>query len=98
MYCTDMVLKIWRVYAFTPETLMLLVSIYCKQLPLFTSIGNSRLAVAFQDQATATFCVVMYQFQTNGNLLMQHLNRSVSVYFIHQVIRFPDFFPPTVAK
>ena len=69
-----MVLKIWRVYAFSPETLALLASIYCKQLPLYTSVGNDRLAVAFQDRATATFCVVMYQLQTNGNLSVQHFN------------------------
>jgi len=68
MYRADMVLKIWRVYAFSPETLVLLSSIYCKQLPLYISVGNSRLAVAFQDPATATFCVVMYQLRTNGKL------------------------------
>jgi len=65
--CVDMVLKIWRVYAFFSDTLVLLASVYCKQLPLHTSVGNNRLAVAFQDPATATFCVVMFQLRTNGN-------------------------------
>jgi len=71
VFCTDMVLKIWRVYAFSPETLELLVSIYCKQMPLYTSIGNHRLAVAFQDLATATFCVVIYHLRKNGNVMTQ---------------------------
>ena len=77
MRCADMVLKIWRLYVFSPETLAPLASIYCSQLPLHTSVGNHRLAVALQDPATATFCVVVYQLQTKGNLSLWLCNRSL---------------------
>jgi len=81
MFFADMVLKVWRVYAFSADTLSLLASVYCKQLPLYTSVGYSRLAVAFQDPSTATFCVVLYHLLTNGTVIFSVLPDWIVVNF-----------------
>lgn len=69
MFCqtfSDMVIKLWRVYAFAHETLSLLTSFYCMQTPLYSSVSNNRLGVAFEDHETATYSVVSYHLRNQG--------------------------------
>ncbi|XP_060556270.1 WD repeat-containing protein 97-like [Ruditapes philippinarum] len=59
----DNVIKVWRVYPFVQEALAPLMSFFCAHLPLHMTMIKTNLCVAFQDHATATYSVVMYNLR-----------------------------------
>ncbi|XP_066288526.1 WD repeat-containing protein 97-like isoform X2 [Branchiostoma lanceolatum] len=56
----DNVVKVWRIFPFSEEALSPLMSFYCAQPPLYMATLKERLCVGFQEPATATYSVVMY--------------------------------------
>ncbi|CAK8684815.1 unnamed protein product [Clavelina lepadiformis] len=60
----DNVVKVWKMFPHTNDALGLLMSFYCAHTPLHMIISGTRLAVAFQQVATATYTVVMYDLQS----------------------------------
>nr|KAG5693101.1 hypothetical protein BaRGS_014051 [Batillaria attramentaria] len=56
----DNIIKVWRLYPFAEEALAPLMSFYCAHTPAYMSTIKSSLCVAFQDPATATFSIVLY--------------------------------------
>ncbi|WAR11385.1 WDR97-like protein [Mya arenaria] len=59
----DNVIKVWRVYPFVQEALAPLMSFFCAHLPLHMTMIKTNLCVAFQDHATATYSIVMYNLR-----------------------------------
>ena len=62
-YILDNVIKVWRVYPFVQEALAPLMSFFCAHLPLHMTMIKTHLCVAFQDHATATYSIVMYNLR-----------------------------------
>ena len=60
---SDNVIKVWRVYPFVQEALAPLMSFFCAHLPLHMTMIKTHLCVAFQDHATATYSIVMYNLR-----------------------------------
>lgn len=60
----DNVVKVWRMFPNAVEALSLLMSFYCAHTPYHMTIALSRLVVAFQQPATATYSVVIYDLKT----------------------------------
>ncbi|KAL5022160.1 hypothetical protein ScPMuIL_001315 [Solemya velum] len=56
----DNIIKVWRLYAFAEEALAPLMSFYCAHVPLHMTMIKTNLCVAFQDDSTATYNVVIY--------------------------------------
>ena len=60
LYLTDNIIKVWRLFPFAVEALAPLMSFYCAHTPLYMTIMRRKLYVAFQDEKTATYSVVLY--------------------------------------
>lgn len=67
-FFSDNVIKVWRVYPFVQEALAPLMSFFCAHLPLHMTMIKTNLCVAFQDHATATYSVVMYNLRDRSKL------------------------------
>ncbi|CAH1779292.1 unnamed protein product [Owenia fusiformis] len=62
----DNIIKVWRLYPYAEEALAPLMSFYCAHTPIHMTIMKTKLFVAFQEHATATYSVVLYNL-TNKN-------------------------------
>ena len=72
----DNVVKVWRIFPNTQESMSLLMSFYCAHTPLHMNISGTRLAVAFQQLATATYTTVVYDLETKSELQITQLQDS----------------------
>jgi len=52
------------------------MSFYCAHTPLHMNISGTRLAVAFQQLATATYTTVVYDLETKSELQITQLQDS----------------------
>ena len=64
----DNLIKIWRLFPYAQEALAPLMTLYCVHTPLHMCMMRSKLAVAFQDHASATYSVVMYNIRNRNRL------------------------------
>ena len=60
---TDNIIKVWRLYPYAQESLAPLMSFYCAHTPIHMTVLRDKLAVAFQEHASATYTVVMYNLK-----------------------------------
>ena len=65
---TDNLIKIWRLYPYAQESLAPLMTLYCVHTPVYTCMLKGKLAVAFQDHASATYSIVMYNLKNRNRL------------------------------
>lgn len=63
MYHADNIIKVWRLYPFAEEALAPLMSFYCAHTPVHMTMLKTNLCVAFQDHATATYNIVIYNLK-----------------------------------
>lgn len=59
----DNIIKVWRLYPFAEEALAPLMSFYCAHTPVHMTMLKTNLCVAFQDHATATYNIVIYNLK-----------------------------------
>nr|XP_026692602.1 WD repeat-containing protein 97-like isoform X1 [Ciona intestinalis] len=60
----DNIVKVWKMFPNANEPLSLMMSFYCAHTPCHMTIAASKLTVAFQQLATATYTIVMYDLDT----------------------------------
>lgn len=59
----DNIIKVWRLYPFAEEALAPMMSFYCAHTPVHMTMLKTNLCVAFQDHATATYNIVIYNLK-----------------------------------
>ncbi|CAD5122796.1 DgyrCDS11202 [Dimorphilus gyrociliatus] len=59
----DNIIKVWRVFPYSMESLAPLISFYCAHTPVHMSVMRGKLSVAFQEHASATYSIVLYNLQ-----------------------------------
>ncbi|XP_062569311.1 WD repeat-containing protein 97-like isoform X2 [Saccostrea cucullata] len=63
----DNIIKVWRLYPFAEEALAPLMSFYCAHTPVHMTMLKTNLCVAFQDHATATYNIVIYNLKDRSS-------------------------------
>ncbi|XP_036357017.1 uncharacterized protein LOC118762501 [Octopus sinensis] len=79
----DLVIKIWRFYAFAADCLIPLMSFYCSQTPTHMTVLQNFLVVAFKDYAMLNFSLVSYDLrnymQYDQNPSCEHYDQIISL-------------------
>ncbi|CAI9719648.1 repeat-containing 97-like isoform X3 [Octopus vulgaris] len=79
----DLVIKIWRFYAFAADCLIPLMSFYCSQTPTHMTVLQNFLVVAFKDYAMLNFSLVSYDLrnymQYDQNPSCEHFDQIISL-------------------
>ena len=65
---SDNIIKVWRLYPYAQESLAPLMSFYCAHTPVYMTVLRHKLGVAFQEPASATYSVVMYNIRGKSEL------------------------------
>ncbi|XP_014774787.1 uncharacterized protein LOC106872345 isoform X2 [Octopus bimaculoides] len=79
----DLVIKIWRFYAFAADCLIPLMSFYCSHTPIHMTVVQNFLVVAFKDYTMLNFSLVSYDLrnymQYDQNPSCEHFDQIVSL-------------------
>ncbi|UJR35912.1 hypothetical protein I4U23_028653 [Adineta vaga] len=61
----DLIIRIWRVFPYAMESLVVTRSIFCAIPPIHLTILRNSLAVAFRDETTITHSLMLYNLDNN---------------------------------
>jgi hypothetical protein len=65
----DLIIRIWRVFPYAIESLLVIRSIFCALPPIRLSVIRNSLAVAFRDEPTLTHSLMVYNLENNGKII-----------------------------
>jgi hypothetical protein len=64
----DLIIRIWRVFPYAVESLLVVRSIFCALPPVHLAVIRNSLAVAFRDESTLSHSLMVYNLENNGKM------------------------------
>ncbi len=71
----DLIIRIWRVFPYAVESLLVVRSIFCALPPVHLTVVRNSLAVAFRDESTLNHSLMVYNLENNGRIIIMMKNR-----------------------
>lgn len=81
LFYSDLIVRIWRVYPYSTESLAVVRSIFCAMPPVHLGIVKNFLSVGFRDEPTLTHSLMLYNLESNGRTKV-HRQGQTSIIFL----------------